>query len=736
MKTFFTILLMTLCIAGTLLAQNEYYDSKTIVKKKWAEASSVTGKIEIKVSATNADSVFKLLYTYLSESEKKNIEGKSPEQVLEAYVSAFSENPFIGIGGIVQESGLRLTFLREKEGKDLLTNIGGLDVTHIVNAVADIMIEHAKQELTVAFFDRFKKFVTENPEFRILFPKTTDNLNNLLSYKYPEMLPALRSGFLEDIRKIPFQLDDVLALPRYQELLKDLPEVKIAIRSVRIVYELETGASNAADVINELAAIKEWNDNSRKDIYNAGNIVKTAALFSESLRDTVKDGTVWVPGKELKKAFLDDIFLKIYLGLIYQRAKLQAIGYIKQSGDTLYLYKELGKFKPDIFSFYDKLSEFVILSERVNVAHRDINNKIDTKQTPSSDDYYTYINTSLDVIEYGFSLAGMFHAEVEQGQSYLAILRGSNELYRNIYTKEYNQAMVNAIDLLTQLRDLTAAENLNVKVVDASDVFSGRKHKLEFNSFTIKKEENTFSLVDKDNNKLQTFESPDISVIVNNVRYYVSSTDDGKNPLDKLAAFLEKVKPYALFIANVAEAETEDDIKKALENAILPVGSSLIKKHAVFNISVQSYLGARANMFMESANTDNAWNKAWGVTAPIGVAFSLGGRGNCFKKHPPSTSLFISVFDIGAIVDYKLTTDDKQDYQIKLGQIISPGGYVVWGFPWGVPVSIGIGGQYGPGIFKTDNGIQEVTPGWKLNVFLAVDIPFFNVYNNPRPAKK
>ncbi|MGO8055852.1 hypothetical protein, partial [Rhizobium leguminosarum] len=36
--------------------------------------------------------------------------------------------------------------------------LGGLNVTKYANAISDIMIERAKQELTLAFFNRFKKF--------------------------------------------------------------------------------------------------------------------------------------------------------------------------------------------------------------------------------------------------------------------------------------------------------------------------------------------------------------------------------------------------------------------------------------------------------------------------------------------------------------------------------------------------------------------------------------------------
>ncbi len=660
------------------------------------------------------------------------------------YVRLISANPFLKAykynSGEVQSSEIATAVNGLSQ---VGSSIGGLNVTSIANAVAALMIERAKQELTVAFFDRFKEFANKNPEFKILFPKTTNNLENLLSYKYPEMLQALRTGFIDDLRQITFRLDDVLDLPRYQELFKTLPEVKIAIRSLKLVQELETGASNAADVINELAHYNEWND---PKLSNAGNILKTVALISESIRDTVTQETdkrkasVWVSAKELKKFFLDpknSTAATIYLGLLYQNAKTENIEYKSETGREIRLDSILGTF--NITLFYDKLSEFIVLSEKVNVNYKDLRNKIEKKETISDDDYHTYIQTSLDAIEYGFSLAKIFGADITKAEGYLSILKESNDLYRNIYSKEYNQAIVNAVDILSKIKKLTS--DAGVKVINARALVSNSDKNPKPidlpNSLVLSKANNAYYITKKgETTKIQSFSELDIFI---DGTTFISSTEKLQRPLEKLTDFLEKIKPYALFIANVAEAKSEEDITNALDAIILPVGSSSIKKHSVFNISVQSYLGARASMFQSSSQVQNAWNSPWSVTAPIGFAFSWGGKSSVWKN-PASFSFFASLFDIGAIVDYNLTTDSNKnpsvDYEIKLGQIVSPGGYIVWGFPGNLPLSIGAGAQYGPGIFSASDGIKTVSPDWKFNAFLAVDIPFFNLHSNPRDKSK
>ncbi len=151
-------------------------------------------------------------------------------------------------------------------------------------------------------------------------------------------------------------------------------------------------------------------------------------------------------------------------------------------------------------------------------------------------------------------------------------------------------------------------------------------------------------------------------------------------------------------------------------------------------------MGAFA-LLQKSNINDGTWNDGFGVSAPIGLSFNYG------LKQYGSLSLFASLFDIGAIVDYQLRNDSipvtattttpviKKDYSIKLGQIVSPGIYVVYGLFKNVPLSIGVGGgQYGPGLGKIDVSGSTVinNPKWRWNAFLSVDIPFFTLTNNTK----
>ena len=658
MRKFFLAAFSILSGLNLCFCQEGVYYKALFLKEKY---NSITKKIAIDDNAYDAI--------------KDLFKGDDKDSV----IAKLNRNPFLE-NMIVKQSGAGagniFAFITSK--------IGGLDVTKYANAIADIMIERAKQELTIAFFNRFKTFSANNPEFQILFPKTTDNLSNLLTYTYPQMLPALRNGFFEDIKGITYHLDDVLELPRYQKLLENFPEVRVAIKSVNLVHQLESKSSNAADIISNFASFKEWDDintstDYTKSFKNFGASVKLGKIFSESLREPDKSkDRIWITMDAVESMLQDEIFFRIYMGLIYQECKTGEIKFYFNNSTLDFADDVLAKQKNNLLIFQAKITEFITLGNRVSETLA----AIKSKQTTSNEDIYDYINVSIDVIEYAQSIAKIFDRQLIS-DDYLVIAKNANSLYKEIYSEEYTQAVNDAIDMLSHLHYL----------------------------------------------------------IKNN------GNSRNKDSLGHLLTFVEKVKPYALFMANMVEAKSEDQAKAALENVILPVGSSTVKKNVTGwgNFSVQSYLGAYWNTSSAASNSFGTWTDKFGVIAPIGVSWTPGflslQEKGCF-------SLFISAFDLGAIVDYKLKKDSTvandgskeeviaKDYHIQLGQILSPGAYIVYGFPWNLPLSLGFGAQYGPGLSEIDAGSNTVltNPSVRWNAFLAVDIPLFNIKNHMKPA--
>jgi len=704
------VIFLFIVLAGKLcLAQNVYYDasklrrflksnvfthlaystptedSLTKANEDATIAAATAEKNALRIDSIRAirdDSLFSLLKKYFPEIT----DSMSSAQV----TAIINQNPFlrdINFAGKVR-AAQKPSFLNLKSGG--LGGLAGVNVTKYANAIADIMIERAKQELTIAFFNRFRDFAEKNPEFEILFPKTTSNLKNLLTYTYPQMLPALRNGFFEDLKGITYRLDDVLELPRYRVLLNELPEVRVAIRSIRLIHDLEMGVSTIADVIKEFAEFEEWKQRKKPAFNNMANTIQLAALFSEALR-SVDTTRIWVSGKEIKGFIKDSLNIKLFMALLYQEIKNKDLKFdLNVSANnfvTIKLDSLIRKTRSKLILYETKISEFVNLADKLTASYKEVKNKIDSGIRIATGEIYNYINLSIDVADYTFSVVKIFEEKLVPDE-YLSIARKSNALFKDIYSEEYTQAINDAIDILSSVYELAKKDK------------------------------------------------PDLS-----------------NPLEKLLEqlneFIQDVKPYALFMANVIEAEDEADVKAALENVILPVGSSSIKKNTDGwgNVSVQTYLGAYASLTDNNSVNQGAWSDKFGVIAPIGISWT---PGFLSWKTAGSLSIFGSLFDLGAIVDYKLKKDSipnssgtgtevvvDKDYEVKFGQIFSPGGYLVYGFPWNLPLSLGVGAQYGPGLSKIEAGDNAVltNPSWRWNVFLAVDMPFFTLKNKVKSKK-
>jgi hypothetical protein len=663
-------LLSLLFIVVAANGQNVFFDAKRIAE---FHPPMVNGKVSIPEN----EEVFKILRNYtLDKDSTSNSIGQ-----------AFKDNPFISVSIPAGGPGIA-------KSNNILSAVSGLNVTKFANAIADIMIERAKQELTIAFFNRFQKFSEDHPEFKILFPKTTDNLSNLLSYTYPQMLPKLREGFFEDLKQITYNLEALLDLPRYRTLLENFPEIRVAIRSLKLIHGLENGDLSVDKLIVQFAAFPEWTeDNSKESIAfkNTAATVQFAALLSESLR-CKDDSRIWISLSDARDLINDEVFTRIYLGLLYQEIANKNLAYYldPENPFTPTPLKDLfAKQKDNILLMQNKISQFISLAERANDAYRTIKEKNVEKEKNTNEDYFHYVSVSIDIVEYSFSIVKIFNDKFST-DNYITIAKKSNSLYKDIYSEQYTLAVTDALDILKNIDTLIHKKNT--------------------------------------------------STVINST---VADALNAQEALDKFSTFIDKLEPYAIFMGNMIEANDENEVKAALENVILPVGSSTVKKNTAGwwgNISIQSYLGAYYTLHAENSSIQGTWTDKFGVTAPIGIAWTPG----CLSwRRGGSLSVFASLFDLGAIVDYRLKKDStiasdgskevvvSKEYEVQLGQILSPGGYIVYGFPWNLPLSFGLGAQYGPGLSKIEAGNNTVltNPSVRWNAFLAVDIPLFNIKN-------
>lgn len=186
---------------------------------------------------------------------------------------------------------------------------------------------------------------------------------------------------------------------------------------------------------------------------------------------------------------------------------------------------------------------------------------------------------------------------------------------------------------------------------------------------------------------------------------------------------------YRSFMASLVEAENNSEIENIFETHALPQVSSQIKHDSKFSVSLNSYIGGFYGieyLLSDSINDDSQSGQVFGLSAPIGieVSFGLNKRG--------SFSIFGSFLDFGTLLSLRTTPSNSSDISVlpefSFQNIISPGGYIIYGMR-NSPLSFGFGAQLGPNQRKISINEREFSSrAWKLNGFLAVDIPLLNIY--------
>ncbi|MDF2433845.1 MAG: hypothetical protein JWP44_3476 [Mucilaginibacter sp.] len=602
----------------------------------------------------------------------------------------------------------------------LLQSAGNADVTNIADGLAKFIVARMKEELSVAFFSKFKAELDkpEGQKLKIIFPTTYAALTQIDKeiYNYPQYLQALRGAFQKDL---------TLMLPNLQKLINDkdflsgYPEVKTVLSDAAYIAQQFKNGSHPGAILNDYLSSQAKQaslNNIDNHIYPS---LQTLNLISQSLRSKYGQN-YWVSADSLNMLFTNELTSRLYFGFLYQQlltVKDGDITFPEKSVKTFLTEQAVNidlletSYRPYLTNLFNQVKTVDAYFAAVKKASKAGN------QQPDYADYYGLVSATADLIKLMEQCPALVGAPAMDAADakinrYLDAIKALSGIYVDLYYKQYPTAIID-INTLFQ----------NTLITQTNTNYNAKSDELK---------------------TVQQQASP-AAAAVDDLKAQVKKLDDERK---KKQSALDALTKYGNFVATVAAAQNSDDVQKAIEAIAMPAGSAGVKRNAIFNIAINAYIGPylggeKTHDFDKSAAT------SYGLTVPVGVSFSVGNTP--FKGW--SVSAFVSLIDIGAIASYRIgngTTLKGTDTlksgtipEVKLKNIVSPGLFLSVGLPK-VPISIQGGYQLAPtlrSITVVNSQNQVLDPNanglanqyasklysrWSMSI--VVDIPIINVF--------
>ena len=544
--------------------------------------------------------------------------------------------------------------------------------SNLAQGTAKFLIERANQEINAAFFRRLKNAMENTPELQKLFPEVYKLTSTIETYNFDAALIALKTKLEEDLKNLLANIPTLAELDKYKAMLNEVPELTYFFALCDIMNGIRS-EQNAGSIIHKVYISPYV----QTPTTIQANILKFSGLLSFSLRDAMlcdenTNAKGWIAPSDLHydPKVLLEIF-NYYIGFLAQAEP--AVVFRFTATDSV------------------SLKEFLI----------------------SKHDHVAEIS--------GF-IAGTYES--------LKTITGEIQIIRKLKLNETDPKFIDEAKFEHYQKIAIEVVNITERTVKFPDLFRTEqrdqilKNTTAFKAVYIPAAEKVLSItanIEKRNYNEAIFKAGEL---VNILLQKIKDKDEVK-----LAGNVFK---YGQFFASVATAENGDDVKNAIDAIALPTGGSSIKKDLAFNIAVNGYIG----YFRRHIKADDAFisgfTQSYGITAPVGFTFSAG------MRKGGSISLFTGILDVGAIAQYQLDTDANSgtttaEPDIEWGNIISPSVSLVYGAPFYLPVSVGIGYQWLANNAKIKDDNYELTP--RFNFMIAFDIPVVNIVSVKRSKK-
>lgn len=541
----------------------------------------------------------------------------------------------------------------------------------IIDGASRWIAERMREELSIAFFDRFEVWMEEK-KVGHLFPHTIGAMNITSSTDYTLMLQVLRTAFENDLEELPFNigpfLRQELAEQGNAEYIQDAAnEAYIKYRYFqlkayddeldasdplydKVVAEAEKGEeelnlqfenlANANKGLNyvlfSIAAMRELSEgnhpanllailNERSDdLFPQGGQIRPALMLADVLlrsfvRVDPKKGSTWVSRKELTRLSRDQQFRDIYFGLVLHEVRRDLRS---RENQLLSKRRALAGDVPWVDGFgllldveQEERDQILELLERNEI------NEIEQQLYLLKDDRYWLDNifqNTLPQVGTMLNELSLFTARMDNLQQQYTTLRANGQAGlgnpQMVELIRHSLTVIRPV-LNVALKDQVQLDRIQMLSEGVLNAYTGVLEK-DFDAVILNIIPVANTLLDVDYEEAVAANIGEAEVLTK-----LRTSQHGARKRK-----LQEVFRYGAFLAAVAESKNPEDIKQAIRAIALPTGSYSIKRRSFGNISLNAYPGLTGGMERIQNNQGSKVAPNFGFTAPIGLAFSWGYR--------------------------------------------------------------------------------------------------------------
>ena len=661
----------------------------------------------------------------------------------EQVIAAYANNPFLKdlspafVATVAPDS----SFLKVEK---IITDagVGGIAndlLGNLVNGTADFLIKRSQEEISISIFERLKKFITRYPELDTLFPRTCALIKPVEGYEYNKALDAFKAAIKEDLKNFIAQVPALYSIPRYNQLNKRVASLTLVFTACSLFNDLHADKNLAQSMYN----LHTQNYLAEQNNYAAFTKLLTEisnSLLDKTLSDPEDKARNYIKAGYIDKVTHSNLVLKgelgrFYLGLLWQHIQsinINAGGVnrsfavlLNATNTTDKLTHAIETVSATITTVY-KLDSTLTVIKNKEFTDADITGKLELKAKR----FVLYSEMVSHLLDFSTLFTdnanGNYAIRVQEIAKYLPpFTTGVTNIIKDFYKEEYNlgisdleQLLRTVSDYLKKVQDDKAMKAELVNNLDTA--LNGQKNALDaqVTALNVRIDALKATTIPAGNMQMKIdieTEVQELTISKQDVEASLTAVNYQLKHKEMVLLKLSKVIEYVHLFASITKAENSKAVEELLETYALPAGSSRIKKVSNFNMAVNSYVGGFG---ARSKDMGEGFTNTYGLTAPIGLTISHG------WEKAGSASLFLGVFDIGGTIRYKLDTKGQYQQNITLAGIVSPGVHAVYGFPWYLPISFGVGCQW---ISPTTANANKIDLKPTFNAFLAVDIPLFNL---------